>query len=424
MRRSSRGPRTSRPTTSGRRALVVLTAALALTASACAEETADPGDGGDGASGSAGGGGEESGPIKMGVVLDITGAGASLGVAERETIEMLADQVNDEGGIAGRELEVIIEDNQSTEDGAAKATNKLLTTDEVHILLGASRTGPSLAMRPLAEEAEVPMISLAANQAIVDGSEWVFKTAQNDRVVLEKMVDDMAAKGYTKVAVARDASGFGEGVPEMLTEIGAEAGIEVTAVEKFAPDATDFTAQMVNVRDANPDAVLIWGIPPAAALAQKAYVQLGIDKPVYQSHGIGNQVFLDEAGESAEGLLAPLGKMLVADQLPDDDPQKEVVNTFVSDYEERWDKKPSTFAGHAYDGFWIAVNALEEAGTDPQALRDAIEATADWPGVSGVFTMTPEDHSGLTKDALVLVEIQDGGWTIHEGADAASSTSR
>lgn len=421
MRSSRRGPRSARPS---RRALVVLTAALALTASACAEETPEPGSGGDGASGSAGGGGEESGPVKMGVVLDITGAGASLGVAERETIEMLAEQVNEDGGIGGRELEVIIEDNQSTEDGAAKATNKLLTTDEVDILVGASRTGPSLAMRPLAEEAQIPMISLAANQAIVDGSEWVFKTAQNDRVVLEKMVDDMSAKGYKKIALARDASGFGEGIQEMLAEIGSGAGIEVTTVEKFAPDATDFTAQMVNVRDAQPDAVLIWGIPPAAALAQKAYVQLGIDKPVYQSHGIGNQVFLDEAGDSAEGLLAPLGKMLVADQLPEDDPQKEVVNTFVADYEEMYGKKPSTFAGHAYDGFWIAVNSIEEAGTDPQALRDAIEATSDWPGVSGVFTMTPEDHSGLTKDALVMVEIKDGGWTIHEGADAAGSTGR
>ena len=418
--RSSRANRTARPT---RRAVVALTAALALTTAACAEETTDGGTD-DGGGGTAAGGGEESGPVKMGVVLDITGAGASLGVAERETIEMLTEQVNEDGGIGGRELEVIIEDNQSTEDGAAKATNKLLTTDEVDILLGASRTGPSLAMRPLAEEAQIPMISLAANQAIVDGSEWVFKTAQNDRVVLEKMVDDMAAKGYTEIALARDASGFGEGVAEMLAEIGSEAGIEVVTTEKFAPDATDFTAQMVNIRDADPDAVVIWGIPPAAALAQKAYVQLGIDKPVYQSHGIGNQVFLDEAGESAEGLLAPLGKMLVAEQLPEDDPQKEVVNTFVADYEERWDKKPSTFAGHAYDGFWIAVNAIEEAGTDPQALRDAIEATADWPGVSGVFTMTPEDHSGLTKDALVLVEIQDGGWTIHEGADAAESTGR
>jgi branched-chain amino acid transport system substrate-binding protein len=269
-------------------------------------------------------------------------------------------------------------------------------------------------MRPLAEEAEIPMISLAANQAIVDGSEWVFKTAQNDRVVLERMVDHMAAQGYQEVAIARDASGFGEGVPEMLAEIGEGAGITVVAEESFAPDATDFTAQMVNLRDADPDAVLIWGIPPAAALAQNAYVQLDVGVPVYQSHGIGNQVFLDEAGENANGVLAPLGRMLVVNELPEDDPQKEVITQFIEDYTAEYDKAPSTFAGHAYDGFMIAVNAIEAVGTDPNALRDEIESVSDWPGISGVFTMTPEDHSGLTKDALMMVEVQDGQWTLAE----------
>lgn len=388
---------------------LVAAAALTLTAAGCAEESGD-----DGADTGGGDGDGDSGPIRIGVVLDITGAGATLGIAERETIELLAQQVNDDGGIDGREVEVIIEDNQSTEDGAARVTTSLLNTEEVDILIGASRTGPSLAMRPLAEEAEIPMISLAANQAIVDGSTWVFKTAQNDRVVLEAMVDDMAAKGYTQVAIARDASGFGEGVPEMLTEIGTDAGIEVIAEESFAPDATDFTAQMVNLRDAEADAVVIWGIPPAAALAQNAYVQLDVGAPVYQSHGIGNQVFLDEAGANADGVLAPLGRMLVADQLDDDDPQKEVVTQFIADYEEEYDKAPSTFAGHAYDGFTIAVDAIEEVGTDPEALRDEIESLSDWAGISGVFTMTPEDHSGLTKEALVMVEIQDGDWQLAE----------
>lgn len=388
------------------RTTVPIAVVALLTLSACAEE--------QGASDSGGDGEQESGPIRIGVVLDITGAGASLGVPERETIEMLTDQVNQDGGIDGRQLEVTIEDNQSTEDGAAKATSELLSSGEVDILIGSSRTGPSLAMRPLAEQAEIPMISLAANQAIVDDATWVFKTAQNDRVVLERMVDDMSAQGYTTVTLARDASGFGEGVSEMLDEIGADSGVEIVDVEKFAPDATDFTAQMINVRDSKSDAVVIWGIPPAAALAQKAYAQLGVDRPVYQSHGIGNQVFLDTAGPSADGLKAPLGRMLVADQLADDDPQKDVVTQFIADYEKTYDKSPSTFAGHAYDGFWIAVNAIDEVGTDPKAVRDEIESLADWPGISGVFTMTPQDHSGLTKDALVMVEIQDGQWKVAE----------
>ena len=381
-----------------------LAVGLATTLAACSES----GSSGSSASGAA----ASTGDIKIGVVLDITGAGASLGVPERQTIEMLADQVNAAGGVNGRKVKLYIEDNQSTEDGAAKATTKLLTTEKVDILLGASRTGPSLAMRPIAEKAEKPMVSLAANAKIVDGSKWVFKTAQNDRVVLEKMVDDMKAKGITKVAVARDASGFGEGIPEMLTEIGKTAGITISAVEKFAPDATDFTSQITNLRASAPQAVLIWGIPPAAGLAQKAAKQLGLTMPIYQSHGIGNQAFLDTAGDSATGLLAPMGRMLVANQLKDDDPQKAVVTKFIADFKAKYNASPSTFAGHAYDGFMIAVESLKKAGTDPNKLRDAIEATSKWPGISGVFTMTASDHSGLTKDALMIVTVDNKAWKV------------
>ena len=381
-----------------------LAVGLATTLAACSES----GSSGSSASGSA----ASTGDIKIGVVLDITGAGASLGVPERQTIEMLADQVNAAGGVNGRKVKLYIEDNQSTEDGAAKATTKLLTTEKVDVIIGASRTGPSLAMRPIAEKAEKPMVSLAANAKIVDGSKWVFKTAQNDRVVLEKMVDDMKAKGITQVAVARDASGFGEGIPEMLADVGKAAGITVAKVEKFAPDATDFTSQMTNLRASNPQAVLIWGIPPAAGLAQKAYKQLALNVPVYQSHGIGNQAFLDTAGDSANGLLAPMGRMLVADQLKADDPQKPVVTKFISDFKAKYNANPSTFAGHAYDGFMITVEALKKAGTDSAKLRDALEATSKWPGVSGVFTMTPTDHSGLTKDALVMVTVENKAWKV------------
>lgn len=391
------------------RALIVAVAGgLILTLTACTESTST-----DSSAGAA----PTEGPIAIGAVLDITGPGASLGVPERQTLEMLAKKVNDSGGINGRQINLIIEDNQSTEDGAAKAASKLLQTDNVSLLLGASRTGPSLAMRPLAEQAKIPMISLAANEKIVHGSKWVFKSAQNDKVVIEKTIDDMKAKGYHKIAIARDASGFGEGVPETFTELGKSADIKVVAVEKFAPDATDFTAQMVNIRNAKADANVIWGIPPAASLAQVSYRQLNIKAPVYQSHGIGNEVFLDSAGKAADGLLAPLGRLLVVDQLPQDDPQREVISTFIKEYEAAYNQSPSTFAGHAYDGFTIGVNALEKAGTDPNKLRDAIEGVKDWPGISGVFTMTPEDHSGLSKKALVLVTVKDGKWQLVPGSN-------
>jgi branched-chain amino acid transport system substrate-binding protein len=378
--------------------LAVLLAAGALLAAGCAEEQPAPG---------AQGGGEETGPFKIGAVLDITGAGASLGVPERDTLTLLTEQLNAQGGIDGRQVEMIIEDDASTEDGAARAATKLITEDQVDILLGASRTGPSLAMRPIAESTPIPMISLAANAAIVNGSEWVFKTAQNDSVVIENIVNDAASKGYKTIALARDASGFGEGVRELFDQIGGPKGVSVVAVESFAPDATDFTAQMVNVRNANADAVVIWGIPPAAGLAQKAYAQLGVGKPVYQSHGIGNQVFLDTAAEAADGLTAPLGRLVVADQLPQDDPQKKVITDFVAAYRAKYNAAPSTFAGHAYDGFQLAVDALRNAGTEPDAIRQHLEGITDFVGVSGTFSMSAQDHSGLTAEDLVLVTVRD-----------------
>ncbi|CAN5411239.1 ABC transporter substrate-binding protein [soil metagenome] len=391
---------------SARKAAFALTAAAAMVLAGCAEDQG----GDDGGGGSA----EETGPVVIGAVLDITGAGASLGVPERDTLELLADQLNADGGIDGREVELIIEDNASTEDGAARAINKLITEDQVDIILGASRTGPSLAMRPIAESSEIPMISLAANQAIVDGSEWVFKTAQNDSVVIENIVADAADKGYTTLALARDASGFGEGVEELFNSIGEEFGISVIATESFAPDATDFTAQMVNIRDAGADANIIWGIPPAAGLAQVAYRQLGIQAPVYQSHGIGNQVFLDTAGAAADGLVAPLGRLVVRDQLPEDDPQREVIAAFADAYEAEYGAGPSTFAGHAYDGFQLAVEAMAEVGTDGDAIREYLEGVTDFIGISGTFTMSADDHSGLTAEDLVLVTVENGEFTLIE----------
>ena len=353
----------------------------------------------------------EKGPIKIGAVLDVTGVGASLGVPEQNTLNMLAKQLNDDGGIGGREVELTIIDNQSTEDGAAKATSKLIESDQVDIIIGASRTGPSLAMRPIAEAAKIPMISVAANVAIVEGSEWVFKTAQNDVVVLETILNDAEDKGYTKLALVRDASGFGEGVADYITELGAERGITLVMTESFEPSATDFTPQMTNVRSSDTDAVIIWGINPSAGLAQKAYVQLSVNKPVYHSHGISNQAVFDAAGDAANGVIAPMGRLLVADQLDADNAQREVIEKFQADYSAAYGEQPSGFAGHAFDAWHIAVNAIEAAGTDPDALRDELEK-AEFTGVSGVFAMSPENHSGLDASALILAEAADGRWNL------------
>jgi branched-chain amino acid transport system substrate-binding protein len=385
---------------------LVLVASLAMILTGCGTSNL----GGD----KADSGASSDGPIKIGAVLDITGVGASLGVPEQNTLNMLAKQLKKSGGIDGREVQLIIEDDQSTEDGAAKATTKLIQGDDVDLIIGASRTGPSVAMRPIAEAAEIPMISIAANAVIVEGSKWVFKTAQNDLVVIQRILDDAKTKGYTKLALIRDATGFGEGVADTITKLGAERGISLVMTEAFEPSATDFTPQMTNVRGSAADAVVIWGITPSAGLAQKAYMQLGVNKPVYQSHGVANAAFFDAAGDAATGAIAPMGRLLVVDQLPKDNPQRDVIEKFKADYSAAFSDQPSSFAGHAYDAWHIAVAAMKKAGTEPAALRDAIEKTKDFVGISGIFTMTPDNHSGLDSSALILAEAKDGRWNLYK----------
>ncbi|MGH3728884.1 MAG: ABC transporter substrate-binding protein [Micromonosporaceae bacterium] len=376
-------------------------AAGALLLSGCAEDAGDSGNGGD-----------TGGPIKIGAVLDVTGAGATLGGPEKQALELLSKQLNKSGGIDGRKVEMIIADNQSTEDGAAKAMTKLISEEKVDIVLGASRSGPSFAMAEIAESSEIPMLSLAANVKIVEDKKWVFKTAQNDAVVLENIVDIAAEKGYKTLGLVRDASGYGEGVAETLNRLGEPKGIKVVRTEKFAPDATDFTAQMVNIRDAKADANIIWGIPPAAALAQKAYRQLKISAPVFQSHGVGNKVFLDTVGSAADGAIIPLGRMVVADQLPDDDPQKPVIEKFITDFQSAYDQPPSTFAGHAYDAFHLAVETFKAVGTDKEKVRDHLEGVEGFVGCTGVFNFSAKDHSGLDKHALAIVTVEGGDWKL------------
>jgi len=363
-------------------------------------------------------GGEETpsaeGPISIGAVLDITGPGATLGVPQQNTLTMLAEQLNEAGGINGREVELHIVDDQSTEDAAARGVTQLIEENDVDLILGASRTGPSLAMRPVVEQAGIPMISLAANAAIVADSEWVFKTTQNDKVVIQRVLENAQSEGYHKIALLRDASGFGEGVAESITELGASKGIELVATEAFEPTATEFTAQLTNIRSSGADAVLIWGINPAAALAQQQYVQLDVGLPVYQSHGVANQSFFDQAGAAADGAIVPMGRMLVVDQLDADDPQREVIESYIDQYTAAFDEAPNAFGGYAYDAWNIAVAAIEKAGTDPEALRDAILDTRGYVGVSGEFAYSQENRSGLAADSVIIAEARNGAWVLVE----------
>lgn len=353
-------------------------------------------------------------PIKIGAVIDISGPGSSLGMPEKDAIVMWEKEINAKGGINGRQVEVIIKDNKSDETESVIAIKDLIENEKVVAVAGASQSGTSIAMIDTATKAQIPLVSAAASIKIttpIDQRKWVFKTAPNDAVVAGKILDYMKAKKMTKIAFLSVNTAFGQSGLIEFEKVAKTAGIQIVAKESFGDKDVDFTPQLTKVKKAAPQAMLIWAIPPSAALITKqAKEQLGMNIPVIQSHGIANKKFIELAGKSADGVVFPAGKLLVAEGLPDNDPQKQVLLGFVKGYENS--KRPrSTFGGHGYDAVLLIGKAIEKAGTDPSKIRDELEKLT-MPGISGMFNMTAADHNGIDKPSLVMIEIKNGKWEL------------
>ncbi|MFP5407474.1 MAG: ABC transporter substrate-binding protein, partial [Gammaproteobacteria bacterium] len=174
------------------------------------------------------------------------------------------------------------------------------------------------------------------------------------------------------------------------------------------------TAQLTKIKS-TPEvkAVFVFGAGQGPAIATKNYRQLDIPLPLYQSHGVASEEYIRLSGPAANGVRLPAGALIVADQLPDNDPQKPVVMAYQKAFVERYNTPVSTFGGHAYDAIMIATEAMKKAGTTDKAkVRDAIEQTSGFMGTSGPVNMTPKDHAGLGLTAFRLVEIRNDAWTI------------
>ena len=161
-------------------------------------------------------------------------------------------------------------------------------------------------------------------------------------------------------------------------------------------------------------AVVNWSIVPAQGILAKNMRQAGWEVPLFQSHGFGNIKYVEAGGAASEGIIFPAGRLLVADQLPDSNPQKALLEKYKKDYESRYDDQVSTFGGHAYDALTILKAGIEKAGLDKEKVRDAIENLKDLPGTGGVFSFSPDDHNGLDINAFAMLTVKDGKFVLYK----------
>lgn len=360
-------------------------------------------------------------PIKIGAFFDLSGPASSIGTPTKLVAQMVVNKINKEGGINGRPLELLIGDTGGDPTQALMVAKRLVEKDKVVAIIGPTRTGTGMAVKSYLEKAKIPTIMTVGGDPVIMGGKfgpyrWTFKTPQRTSDAVKKVYGYLQNQTVTKVAILSATDGFGRFGLHWLKSLASQFDLEIVAAESFAVTDTDMTAQLAKIKESGAQALICWTIGPAGARVAKNVKQLAMTIPLIQCHGLPDPKYIELAGSASEGNAMPSTKLMIVEQLPASDPQKAIIEDFIHQYKDQYhydQQYPiNTHSGYAWDAIYLLANAMREAGTDPEALRGAIEQIQGYVGISGVYHLTPEDHNGLDADSLVMVMIKGGNWVL------------
>ncbi len=347
-------------------------------------------------------------PIKVGEFASLTGKDATFGQSQHKGIVLALEEINAAGGVLGRKLEVIAEDNLSKAGESATAAKKLLSRDKVVALLGEVTSSRSLEVAPLAQAAKIPMIaSGATNPAVTQKGDYIFRVCFIDdfqgTVMAKFALGELKAK---KVATLTSvSSAYSVGLAKYFKETFTAGGGTVVAEQKFNEGDKDFRAQLTAIKAANVDAVFVPGYYTEAALVARQARSLGINVPLFGGDGWESEKLLEICGAALNGTyysthFTPENK-------------EPAVAAFVKKFKARWNNEtPDAYAALGYDSLYILVDAIRRSGvTAGPKLRDAIAATKNFSGASGVTTLDKDRNA--SKPATIIA-IKDGKLQFHK----------
>lgn len=359
--------------------------------------------------------GAQPAAVTIGVTLSSTGPGASLGIPEKQAIGMLAPTL---GGLPVR---YIVLDDATDPTTATKNARRLTTEDKVDAIIGSSTTPACLAVAAVAADTRTPQLGLCPFVPSAAQMRYVFSLPQSVAVMADAVLDDMKAHKVKTLGFIGFSDSYGEA---WLKDIQARAGarqIQVAPIERYARNDQSVTAQALKMMSANVDAVIIAASGTPGALPMSTLRERGYKGRIYQTHGVANNDFLRVAGKSAEGVILPVGNILVAEQLSPSHPGKAVATDFAKRYEAQYGAgSRNLFAGYAYDAYLVldraVAVAVKQAQPGTQAFRDAlvsaIEQTRGLAATHGMINVSAQDHSAYGEDGRVLVTVKGGKWTI------------
>ena len=349
-------------------------------------------------------------PIKIGCLFDLSGPAGHIGTPSKYVAEMLADRLNKAGGVNGRLIKLVFGDAESNPGKAAIEAKRLIENEQVVALIGPTRTDSAMAIINLIETSGTPNVGCVGGTPPVNPvRRYVFKSPQKTVTAVQKVYQYLQKQGIKKVALITATDGFGKEGEQSLKELAGEYGIKIVADEKFDVTDVDMTVQLTKIKATDAQALICWTIGPPGSIVAKNVRQLSYTIPLIQCHGLPDPKYIELAGDAAEGTIMPSTKLMVAAQLPESDPQKKLLLDFINEYENvRKYGKVNTHSGYAWDALMLVVNAIKTAGTDKTKIRDAIENTKGYVGISGIYNMTAEDHCGVGVDSMVMIKVAGG----------------
>jgi branched-chain amino acid transport system substrate-binding protein len=352
--------------------------------------------------------------IKIGATISATGSAAALGGPQKESFEVLPTV------LAGQKIEWIVLDDASDATKAAANARKLITEQNVDVLVGSTIAPTSLPLVDIAAEATVPLLSPTATAAVIEPMDakrrWVFKIVPNDRIMVNATTDYMAKQGVKTVGFIGFNDAYGDGWFRELEKIAGSKKLNIVAREAYARTDTSVTGQVLKLLAADPDVIVIAASGTPAVLPQKSLRERGYTKPIYQTHGVVTPAFIQLGGSSVEGTVLAAGPFAVVDQLSPDDPVRKTSEAFKAAYLDMFKKPALIFGAHQWDIATILRAALPAAlnkgkpGTPEfrSALRDSIENLKELPLINGFATYSPTDHNGYDHRAAAMMKVEGG----------------
>ncbi|HEY4074999.1 MAG TPA: ABC transporter substrate-binding protein [Herbaspirillum sp.] len=354
--------------------------------------------------------------LKVGFVTSLSGSSSSLGIPYGKGFQAAVAYMPE---VAGKKVNVVQLDDASDPTTAARDARKLIVEDKVDLLIGTPGTPSALAIAGVARELKTPFICIANAQ--LDGPEgaWMITVPQPTPLMIQGVIEQMKIAGVKSVAYIGFADAWGDIVYDALMKAAPAAGIKVVANERFARTDTSVTGQILKIVAAKPDAVLTGTSGTPGALPYLALASRGYHGKIYGTHAIINPDFIRVGGAAVEGLIAPTGPVIVADQLAASNPTRKIGMDFRAAYEKKFNAVPTdAFGPYSFDAWLLFANAAKrvspkiEAGTPEYrtALRDALVTSKEVVGTQGVYNYKPGQPFGSDRRAVVMVKLEKGQW--------------